>query len=207
LEPLSVHTGRAVALRRSAVDTDQIIPSEFCKRVTKTGYADGLFARWRQDPEFPLEQPDRAGASILLAYPDFGTGSSREHAVWALRDGGFAAILSARFGDIFRRNALKNGLLAVCLPESTVSELMDRTDADATVEFTVDLQRREVRWPEGGAAFEIDERARWLLLNGLDDIDVTLRHQADIAAYERRRHRWLPEIRRATRPRGAGAPA
>lgn len=201
MQPLIAHAGRAVALRRRAVDTDQIIPSEFCKRVTKTGYADGLFARWRAEPDFVLDRPERAGASVLLADPDFGTGSSREHAVWALRDAGFAAVISARFGDIFRRNALKNGLLAVSLPESTVAELMDLVDADPTLVVTVDLAGRQVRAAGFRAGFDVDERARWLLLNGLDDIEVTVRQANDIAAYERRRAAWLPEIRSgAARP-------
>jgi len=196
VEPSTAHTGRAVALRRRAVDTDQIIPSQFCKRVTKTGYADGLFARWRTEPGFVLDRPERAGASVLLADPDFGTGSSREHAVWALRDAGFAAVISARFGDIFRRNALSNGLLAVSLPERTVAELMDLVDADPALTVTVDLAGREVRAAGVRAGFDIDERARWLLLNGLDDIEVTVGHEADIASYERDRKPWLPQIRR-----------
>jgi 3-isopropylmalate/(R)-2-methylmalate dehydratase small subunit len=196
LTPVTVHTGRTVALRRRAIDTDQIIPSEFCKRVTKQGYADGLFARWRTEPGFPLSRPERYGASVLLAAPDFGTGSSREHAVWALRDDGFAAVLSASFGDIFCRNALKNGLLAICLAEDAVDTLMDRSDADPAFEVTVDLERCEVRYDAASIGFEVDPRARWLLLNGLDDIEVTLRHAADIEAYERRRSPWLPEIRR-----------
>jgi 3-isopropylmalate/(R)-2-methylmalate dehydratase small subunit len=184
-----------VALRRRAVDTDQIIPAEFCKRVTKSGYADGLFARWRIEPDFALAQPERAGASILVAAEDFGTGSSREHAVWALRDGGFAAVISARFGDIFRRNALKNGLLAVSLPAGTVDTLMDMVDADPLLPVTVDLEARQVRATDLLAGFDVDERARWLLLNGLDDIEVTLRQEADITAYERGREAWLPALR------------
>jgi 3-isopropylmalate/(R)-2-methylmalate dehydratase small subunit len=196
LVPLTVHTGRTAALRERAIDTDQIIPSEFCKRVTKQGYADGLFAHWRTDPAFPLNRPERAGASVLLAAPDFGTGSSREHAVWALRDGGFAAVLSASFGDIFHRNALKNGLLAICLPEDAVDTLMDRSEADPALEVTVDLEHCEVRYDAAIIGFDVDPRARWLLLNGLDDIEVTLRQVADIEAYERRKSPWLPEIRR-----------
>jgi 3-isopropylmalate/(R)-2-methylmalate dehydratase small subunit len=187
VDPLTTHTGRAVALRRGSVDTDQIIPSEFCKRVTKTGFSDGLFARWRQQADFVLNQPAGLAATVLLAGPDFGTGSSREHAVWALRDWGFAAVISARFGDIFARNALKNGLLAVCLADEVVSGLMDWADADPGFEITVDLTRKQVsavglRWD-----FEIDERARWLLVNGYDDIEVTLQRGADIARYEQAR--------------------
>jgi 3-isopropylmalate/(R)-2-methylmalate dehydratase small subunit len=198
VEPITAHTGRAVALRRHAVDTDQIIPAEFCKRVTKSGYADGLFARWRQEPDFVVAQPERAGASILVAAEDFGTGSSREHAVWALRDGGFAAVISARFGDIFRRNALKNGLLAVSLPGETVDALMDLVDADPRLPVTVDLEARQVRAADLLAGFDVDQRARWLLLNGLDDIEVTLRQVADITAYERGRAAWLPALRERT---------
>jgi 3-isopropylmalate/(R)-2-methylmalate dehydratase small subunit len=205
LAPLTTHTGRTAALRRRAIDTDQIIPSEFCKRVTKRGYADGLFARWRSDPGFPLNQPERTGASVLLAAPDFGTGSSREHAVWALRDGGFVAVLAASFGDIFHRNALKNGLLAIRLDEDAVAALMDRSDADPGFEVTVDLERCEVRYESASIVFEMEQRARWLLLNGLDDIEVTLRHAADIAAYELHRSSWLPEIRPGGRHRPAAS--
>ncbi|MGD0069916.1 MAG: 3-isopropylmalate dehydratase small subunit [Streptosporangiaceae bacterium] len=210
MRPLTSHTGRAVALRRSNVDTDQIVPSEFCKRVTKTGYADALFARWRLEPDFVLNRAASVGATVLLAGPDFGIGSSREHAVWALRDGGFSVVASARFGDIFARNALKNGLLTTVLPEEVVNGLMDVVDADPGLEITVDLEEKQVRAPSpaGGLRcwpFEIDGRARWLILNGYDDIAVTLQHDGDIARYEQARDYWLPVIRRGAAGHGPAA--
>ncbi len=207
MEPLTAHTGRVVALRRGSVDTDQVIPSEFCKRVTKTGFSDGLFARWRQQADFVLNRPESAEATVLLAGPDFGTGSSREHAVWALRDWGFAVVISARFGDIFARNALKNGLLAVCLADEVVGGLMDRADADPGFEVTVDLTRRQVRAADVHWDFEIDERARWLLLNGYDDIGVTLQREEDITRYEQARPYWLPTIVRGALAATAAPPA
>jgi len=192
---LTAHTGRAVPLRRGDVDTDQIIPAEFCKELGRTGYAKGLFAHWRARPGFVLDEPARAGASILVAGRHFGTGSSREHAVWALRDWGFAAVIAVGYGDIFLRNALKNGLLAVAVDEDAVTALSDAAEADPGYEITVDLARREVRAPGFLRTFDIDERARWLLLNGLDDIAVTLAQDEKIAAYERARAEWLPVTR------------
>ncbi|GAA0467151.1 3-isopropylmalate dehydratase small subunit [Paractinoplanes deccanensis] len=192
MEPLTDHTGRVLPLRRSDVDTDQIIPSRFCRRLTKTGYADGLFARWREADDFVLNDPARAGGSVLVAGPNFATGSSREHAVWALRDWGIAAVLAPSFGDIFRRNALKNGLLAVQLPDAVVSGLLDAADRDPGFLVTVDLVACEVRWDGGRQAFEVDPRARRLLLDGQDDIAVTLADGDRIAAYERGRPHWLP---------------
>ncbi|OZM73579.1 3-isopropylmalate dehydratase small subunit [Amycolatopsis antarctica] len=194
MEPLIQHTGRAIALRRGDVDTDQIIPAEFCKRLTKSGYEDTLFVTWREDPEFPLNDPRRAGASVLIGAHNFGTGSSREHAVWALRDWGFAVVVASSFGDIFRRNAFKNGLLAVELPEEVVAELADRADADPAFEITVDLDSRELRADGLRHGFEVDRRARRLLLEGLDDIAVTLGKDGLIADYERARHSWLPRL-------------
>nr|QEO73792.1 hypothetical protein [uncultured bacterium] len=196
MNPLTSHTGKAVALRRRNVDTDQIVPAEFCKRVTRTGYADALFARWRDEPGFVLNREDSAGATVLLAGSDFGTGSSREHAVWALRDWGFVVVISSRFGDIFHRNALKNGLLAITLDDSVVDELMAACDAEAGMEITVDLKAYEVRAIGRTWTFEIDERARWLLLNGYDDIAVTLQHLDEISDFEHGRHHWLPTIAR-----------
>ena len=198
MEPFVTHTGRAVALRRANVDTDQIIPAEYLKRVTRTGFGDGLFAAWRADPGFVLNQPQAAGATILVAGPDFGIGSSREHAVWALLDYGFRAVISARFGDIFRNNSVQAGLLPVRLPEQTVTALADVVEADPQTLVTVDLAGREVRAaPAGGAApvsapIEIDDYTRWRLMEGLDDISLTLRHAEDIGRYEQGRPGWLP---------------
>lgn len=200
MEPIRSHVGRTVPLRRGDVDTDQICPAEFCKRITKSGFDDALFARWRRDPGFVLERPERAGASVLLAGADFGTGSSREHAVWALRDWGFGVVLSSRFGDIFRRNALKNGLLAVVLPADAMERLMARSESDPAFEVTVDVAERAVTADGARWSFDLDSRTQWLLLNGYDDIDVTLRLDDRIAAHEQRRVRWLPVVR--TRPAG-----
>ena len=199
MQPFNTHTGRAVSLRRGNVDTDQIIPAEYLKRVTRSGFADGLFAAWRADPEFVLNQPHAAGATVLVTGPDFGIGSSREHAVWALLDYGFRAVISARFGDIFRNNSVQAGLLPVPLPEQQVTALADLVDADPQTRVTVDLAGREVRAePPGGgqvllrAPIEIDDYTRWRLLEGLDDISLTLRHAEEIARYERDRPEWLP---------------
>jgi len=199
MQPFTTHTGRAVSLRRSNVDTDQIIPAEYLKRVTRTGFADGLFAAWRADPEFVLNQPAAVGATILVAGPDFGIGSSREHAVWALLDYGFRAVISARFGDIFRNNSVQAGLLPVRLPADVVTALQDLAEDGRAAEVTVDLAGREV-WAAAGpdgpplltAGFEIDEYTRWRLMEGLDDISLTLRHSGKIAGYERGRPGWLP---------------
>ncbi|HEX6077582.1 MAG TPA: 3-isopropylmalate dehydratase small subunit [Micromonosporaceae bacterium] len=196
MEKFTIHTGHAVPLRRSNVDTDQIIPAEYLKRVSRTGFADGLFAGWRDDPGFVLNRPEYADATILVAGPDFGTGSSREHAVWALRDHGFRAVLSPRFGDIFRNNALKGGLLPVCLPQPAVEVLWAAVEADPGLPVTVDLRAREVRIGQRFWPFPIDDFSRWRLLEGLDDIDLTLRHDTAIGEYEqRRRHPWLPRTR------------
>jgi 3-isopropylmalate/(R)-2-methylmalate dehydratase small subunit len=197
MEPFTTHTGRAVPLRRSNVDTDQIIPAVYLKRVERTGFADGLFRSWRDDPDFVLNQPAYAGATILLAGPDFGTGSSREHAVWALLDHGFRAVLSARFGDIFAGNATKQGLLPVRLAEDVVAALQSAVEAAPATEITVDLVEREVRavTADGDpvvAGFEVDDYTRWRLMEGLDDIGLTLRHADKITAYERERAHWLP---------------
>ncbi|MFD9070718.1 3-isopropylmalate dehydratase small subunit [Streptomyces lasiicapitis] len=184
MEAFTTHTGRAVPLRRSNVDTDQIIPAHWLKKVTRDGFEDGLFEAWRKDPDFVLNKPERQGATVLVAGPDFGTGSSREHAVWALQNYGFKTVISSRFADIFRGNSLKNGLLTVVLEQSTVDELWALTDADPQVEITVDLHERQVRAPGVTAAFELDENARWRLLNGLDDISITLQNEQDISEYE-----------------------
>jgi 3-isopropylmalate/(R)-2-methylmalate dehydratase small subunit len=194
MEPLTTHTGRAVPLRRTNVDTDQIIPAEYLKRVSRTGFAEGLFAAWREDPSFVLNRPQYAGATILVAGTDFGTGSSREHAVWALTDYGFRAVIAPRFGDIFRTNATKAGLLPVVLPEPVVTALQDAVEADPDTEVTVDLTGRMVRAPEKGitAPFDLDDYTRWRLLEGLDDIGLTLRHVEAITAFEQARPTWLP---------------
>ncbi len=186
------HTGTAVPLRRSNVDTDQIIPAVYLKRVTRTGFEDGLFAAWRNDPGFILNQPERAGASVLVAGPDFGTGSSREHAVWALQNYGFRAVISSRYADIFRGNSLKGGLLTVVLPQETVERIWALTEADPKVEVTVDLEAREVRAGDLTAAFEIDDYTRWRLMEGLDDIGLTLRHVEAIDGFEAERPAHKP---------------
>jgi 3-isopropylmalate/(R)-2-methylmalate dehydratase small subunit len=192
MEKFTVVTGRAVPLRRSNVDTDQIIPAEYLKRITRTGFADGLFAAWRRDPSFVLNDERYAGAPILLAGPDFGTGSSREHAVWALQDYGFRVVVAPRFGDIFRGNATKASLLPVVLPEDVVATMQALVETDPSTQVTVDLPAREVRAGDVVAAFEIDDYTRWRLLEGLDDIGLTQRHADDITAYEVTRARWLP---------------
>jgi 3-isopropylmalate/(R)-2-methylmalate dehydratase small subunit len=193
MDAFTTHTGTAAPLRRTAVDTDQIIPAEYLKRITRTGFEDGLFAAWRRnEPDFVLNQPQYAGASILVAGPDFGTGSSREHAVWALLDGGFRAVISPRFGDIFRNNSTKAGLLTVVLPLAEVEALWQAVEADPQLPVTVDLQAREVRYTGTTVPFEIEDYTRWRLLEGLDDIGLTERHLADIEAFEARRPSWLP---------------
>ncbi len=192
MQPITTHTGRAVPLRRSDVDTDQIIPSDWLKRVERTGFGAGLFSEWRADPGFVLEQPQYAGASVLVAGEDFGTGSSREHAVWALQDYGFAAVVSPRFGDIFRNNALKGGLVPVQLTREQVEALWAMVEADPTLEVTVDLGARELRAGDLVAGFPLDDFTRWRLMEGLDDIGLTLRHDAEIAAYEAARPSFLP---------------
>jgi 3-isopropylmalate/(R)-2-methylmalate dehydratase small subunit len=198
MDPFTTHTGRAVPLRRSNVDTDQIIPAEYLKRVSREGFADGLFAAWRADPEFILNQPHTNGATILVAGPDFGIGSSREHAVWALNDYGFRAVISARFGDIFRNNATKGGLLPARVDAQFAEALQDVVAAAPDTELTVDLVGREVRAtaPDGGSAlvgpFDIDDYTRWRLMEGLDDISLTLRYADEIATFEQQRPSWLP---------------
>ena len=189
-------TGRAVPLDRADVDTDQIIPAAWLKRIERTGFGEGLFSAWRADPGFVLNRPEYAGARVLVAGPNFGSGSSREHAAWALQDYGFAAVISPRFADIFRGNSLKIGLLPVELPVETVEQLMAAVDADPTVEVTVDLESRTVSAPAAGveARFEIDDFTRYRLMNGLDDIGLTLQHADGIAAFEARRPGYLPSV-------------
>jgi 3-isopropylmalate/(R)-2-methylmalate dehydratase small subunit len=192
VEKFTAHTGTAVPLRRSNVDTDQIIPAEYLKRITRHGFEDALFAAWRNDPEFVLNQPQYAGASILVAGPEFGTGSSREHAVWALQDYGFSVVLSSRFADIFRGNSGKAGLLTAQVSQDAIDALWDLVEADPSAEITVDLQAREVRAAGVTAPFEIDDYVRWRLLEGLDDIGITLQSQDAIDAYEAARPAFKP---------------
>jgi len=192
LEKFTTVTGIALPLRRSNVDTDQIIPAVYLKRVTKTGFDDALFAAWRQDPDFVLNQAAYQGARVLVAGADFGTGSSREHAVWALRDYGFDVVLSPRFGDIFRGNSGKQGLLAGQITEADAQQLWDIIEADPGVELTVDLVARTARVGDLRIPFVIDDYTRWRLLEGLDDIGLTLRDEARISKFESDRESWRP---------------
>jgi 3-isopropylmalate/(R)-2-methylmalate dehydratase small subunit len=192
MEKFTVHTGRALPLRRSNVDTDQIIPAEYLKRITRHGFEDALFAAWRQDASFVLNDPAYAGVSVLVAGSDFGTGSSREHAVWALQDYGFRVVLSSRFADIFRGNSGKGGLLTAVVDQSVVDALWDLVEADPTTEVTVDLGAREVRAGDLVAPFEVDDYIRWRLMEGLDDIGLTLQHEAEITAFEASRPSFAP---------------
>jgi 3-isopropylmalate/(R)-2-methylmalate dehydratase small subunit len=195
MDAFTVHTGTAVPLRRSNVDTDQIIPAVYLKRVTRTGFEDGLFSAWRlNEPDFVLNQPQYDGATVLVAGPDFGTGSSREHAVWALLDYGFKVVISPRFGDIFRGNSLKAGLLTVELAEKIVQRLWDDVTDDPATEVTVDLVERQVRWAGEVHDFALDDYTRWRLMEGLDDIGLTLRHTDEVNAYELDRKPWLPTV-------------
>ena len=193
MDKFTQHTGTAVPLRRSNVDTDQIIPAVYLKRVTRTGFEDGLFHAWRtNEPGFVLSQSRYDGATILVAGPDFGTGSSREHAVWALTDYGFKVVISPRFADIFRGNSLKSGLLTVELPEKIVQRLWDDLEQDPATMVTVDLVERSVHWSGEVHDFDLDDYSRWRLLEGLDDIGLTVKHIDAVDAYERTRHPWLP---------------
>ena len=206
MEKFVQHTGTAVPLRRSNVDTDQIIPAVYLKRVTRTGFEDGLFAAWRRDPDFVINRPEHAGASVLVAGPDFGTGSSREHAVWALLDGGFRVVISSRFADIFKNNCTKAGFLTVTLPQADVEALWAAIEADPATRVTVDLQAKQVTYspeggqsvtsPEGGQSvtvlFDVDDYTRWRLLEGLDDVGLTERNLPDIETFEAGRPSWLP---------------
>ena len=196
MEKFTVHTGRALPLRRSNVDTDQIIPAEYLKRVTRHGYEDALFFAWRKDPGFVLNDPRYAGVSILVAGPEFGTGSSREHAVWALMDYGFKVVISPRFADIFRGNSGKGGLLTAVVDDEVIERLWELAERDPQTEVTVDLVERRVRAGEGDdavdAEFEVDDYVRWRLLEGLDDVGLTLQHEPQIAAFEADRPGFLP---------------
>jgi 3-isopropylmalate/(R)-2-methylmalate dehydratase small subunit len=193
MEKFISHTGTGVPLRRSNVDTDQIIPAVYLKRVTRSGFEDGLFAAWRNDPEFVLNQPQYKDGTVLVAGPEFGTGSSREHAVWALQNYGFKAVISSRFADIFRGNSLKGGLLTVILPQEAVDALWLAIEADPTTQIKVDLDSRTVSYGSTTIAFELDDYTRWRLMEGLDDIGLTLKQTESIDAYEAKRPSYKPK--------------
>ena len=192
MEKFIKHTGTGVPLRRSNVDTDQIIPAVYLKRVTRSGFEDGLFAAWRNDPEFVLNQPEFKSGTVLLAGPDFGTGSSREHAVWALQNYGFKVVISSRFADIFRNNSLKGGLLTVILPQADVEAMWAAVEADPTTAITVDLDARTVSYGSITHPFAIDDYTRWRLMEGLDDIGLTLKQTDSIDAFEEKRASHKP---------------
>ena len=192
MDPLTSHTGTAVPLRRSNVDTDQIIPAVYLKRVTRTGFEDALFAAWRGDPAFVLNQDAYANGSVLVAGPDFGTGSSREHAVWALKDFGFTVVISSRFADIFRGNSGKQGLLAAQVSPEDVELLWKILESKPGTEVTVDLESRTVTCEDVVVPFQVDDYTRWRLMEGLDDIGLTLNHEAEITEFEQTREAWRP---------------
>jgi len=193
MERFISHTGTALPLRRSNVDTDQIIPAVYLKRVTKSGFEDGLFAAWRSDPDFVLNQPQYSEATILIAGVDFGTGSSREHAVWALQNYGFRVVISSRFADIFRGNSQKAGLLTVVLEQEQVEELWRAIEEDPTLQVTVDLQAKKVSVDSLSFDFHIDDYTRWRLMEGLDDIGLTLKHIDEVIEFESRRADYKPK--------------
>jgi len=195
MEPVKQVAGRMAPLDLADVDTDQIIPKQFLKRIERTGYGPFLFYDWRRQGDFALDRPEHAGASVLVAGANFGCGSSREHAPWALRDFGFKAIIAPSFADIFRSNCYKTGLLAVTLPESQVRHLIDLVSEEPAADVTVDLERQVVRGEGFEYRFEIDAFAREMLLQGLDDISLIERHEPDITAFEKRRAEWLPAVR------------
>jgi 3-isopropylmalate/(R)-2-methylmalate dehydratase small subunit len=192
MEAFITHTGTAIPLRRSNVDTDQIIPAEYLKRITRDGFEDGLFSSWRKDPDFVLNKEHHAGASILIAGPDFGTGSSREHAVWALQNYGFKVVLSSRCADIFRGNSGKGGLLTAQVAQDVIESLWEAVETDPTVLVTVDLESRTVSAGSITAEFEVDDYVRWRLMEGLDDIGITLQYGDEIAAFEAARPSYKP---------------
>ena len=196
MEPVRHIVSRGIPLDRSDVDTDQIIPSDWLKRVERTGFGAGLFSEWRENSDFVFNQDRYAGAAVLVAGPNFGTGSSREHAVWALQDYGIRSVISSRFGDIFRNNALKGGLVPVVLPQQLVDDLMTALDEDPSLEIVVDVEQRRVAVPSIGIdePFELDDFTQHLLLAGLDDIGLTLQHADRIGAFEAARPTWLPTV-------------
>jgi 3-isopropylmalate/(R)-2-methylmalate dehydratase small subunit len=187
------HTGTVLPLRRSNVDTDQIIPAVYLKRVTKSGFEDGLFGAWRNDPEFVLNKPEFSGATILVAGVDFGTGSSREHAVWALQNYGFKVVISSRFADIFRGNSQKAGLLTVVLPQAEVEAIWSAVEADPKRAVTVDLESKSVSYGDKKIAFEIDDYTRWRLMEGLDDIGLTMKKIDEVSVFEAKRVSFKPK--------------
>jgi 3-isopropylmalate/(R)-2-methylmalate dehydratase small subunit len=193
MDKFTTVTGVAVPLRRNAVDTDQIIPAVYLKRVTKTGFDDALFANWRQDPEFILNQPAYSGAKVLIAGSDFGTGSSREHAVWALRDYGFEAVLSPKFADIFRGNSGKQGLMTGVISEADCEKIWQALEANPGAEMTIDLPSQTAKLGDRTVSFDIDEYTKWRLLEGLDDIALTLRDEQAITDFEAKRPNWMPK--------------
>jgi 3-isopropylmalate/(R)-2-methylmalate dehydratase small subunit len=192
MEKFIKHTGTGVPLRRSNVDTDQIIPAVYLKRVTRSGFEDGLFAAWRNDPDFVLNQPAFKSGTILVAGADFGTGSSREHAVWALQNFGFKVVISSRFADIFRGNSLKGGLLTVILDQDEVGALWDAIETDPTTAITVDLETRTVNYGSKSLPFAIDDYTRWRLMEGLDDIGLTMKQTDSIDSFEKNRAAYKP---------------
>ena len=196
MDAVRIFSGTAVPLRRSDVDTDQIIPAEWLKRVERTGFGEGLFDAWRKDPSFVLNDRRYGDATILVAGPNFGTGSSREHAVWALMDHGFRAVISPRFGDIFRNNSTKAGLVPCQVDEDVVARLWDAIEADPGLEITIDVETRRIYAPaiDVDVAFPLDDHTQHRLLEGLDDIGITLTHADDITAYEARRPAWMPSL-------------
>lgn len=199
MEKITRITGRAMPLDRADVDTDQIIPASYLKRLERTGYGDGLFAAWRKDPAFVLNDPRYRGAAVLVTGPNFACGSSREHAAWALRDGGFRAVVAPSFADIFRSNAVKSGVVPVRLDAAQVSRIMRAVEADPSTEVDIDVSGGRIRCAGIDAPLDLDEFTRWRLAEGLDDIGLTLRSEADIAAYEARRPSWMPAVTGGTR--------
>jgi len=196
MQSVHVITGRGVPLRRSDVDTDQIIPSDWLKRIERTGFGEGLFSEWRESSDFVLNQDRYKGANVLVAGPNFGTGSSREHAVWALQDYGFAAVLSSRFADIFRNNSTKTGLLTVAVDQAVIERIWELLDDEPNTEIVIDVEARRVAVPSAGIdePFPLDDFTQYRFLEGLDDIGLTLRHEADIETYEASRADWMPAV-------------
>ena len=193
MEKFLTHTGTALPLRRSNVDTDQIIPAEYLKRITRHGFEDALFKAWREDPNFVLNKPEYKDATILVAGPEFGTGSSREHAVWALMDYGFKVVLSSRYADIFRGNSGKAGLVTAEVSQEVIEKIWALIEKDATTQITVDLDKRQVKAGDLVADFQIDDYVRWRLMEGLDDIGLTLRHESKITEFEKSRPSYKPQ--------------